>query len=85
MSTMPTIPTAIPPHKKDLHAAQALLRHLTGAFNEGGLEKMNAELHSLCAALSHSTPEHAAAIDGWLAERARESREASIAARASFA
>ena len=85
MSTSPIIPTVLPPHKKDLHAGQALLRHLTGAFNEGGLDKMNTELHGLCVALSHSTPEHAAAIEGWLAERARESREASIAARASFA
>jgi len=49
------------------------------------LENLDAELHSLCVTLSCSTPEHAAVIDGWLAERARESLEASIAARASFA
>ena len=85
MSTIPIIPAVIPPHKKDLHAGQALLRHLTGAFNEGGLDKMNTELHSLCGALSHSTPEHAEAIEGWLAERDRESLEAATAARASFA
>jgi hypothetical protein len=72
-------------HKKDLHAGQALLRHLTGAFNEGGLEDLDVELHSLCVALSCGTPEHAAAIDDWLAKRARESLEASFAARASFA
>jgi hypothetical protein len=46
---------------------------------------MNTELHSLCGALSHSTPEHAVAIEGWLAERGRESLEATTAARASFA
>ena len=85
MSTIPIIPTVMPPHKKDLHAGQALLRHLTGAFNEGGLDTMNTELHSLCVALSHSTPEHAVAIEGWLAERDRESLEAATAARASFA
>ena len=85
MSTFPIIPTVLPPHKKDLHAGQALLRHLAGAFNEGGLENLDAELHSLCVALSCSTPEYAAVIYGWLAERARESLEASIAARASFA
>ncbi len=75
----------MPPHKNDLHAAQALLRHLAGAFNEGGLENLDTELHSLCVALSCSTPEHAAVIDGWLAERAQVSLEASIVARASFA
>lgn len=64
------------------HAAQGLLRHLAGAFNEGGLDKMNTELQCLCVALSHSTPAPAAAIECWLAERARESLEASIAARA---
>jgi len=84
VSTFPIIPTVLPPHKKDLHAGQALLRHLAGAFNEGGLDNLNAELRSLCAALSHSTPEYVAVIDGWLAERARESREAATAASASF-
>ena len=82
MSAIPIIPTVMPPHKKDRDARQALLRHLTGAFNEGGLENLDAELHSLCAALSHSTPEHATVIYGWLAERARESLEAAMAARA---
>jgi hypothetical protein len=85
LSTIPIFQTVMPRHKKDLHAGQALLRHLTSAFTEGGLENLDAELKSLCVALSRSTPEHAAVIDGWLAERARESLEASIAARASFA
>jgi hypothetical protein len=82
MSAIPIIPTVMPPHKKDRDAGQALLGHLTGAFNEGGLENLDAELHSLCAALSHSTPEHATVIYGWLAERARKSLEAAMAARA---
>jgi hypothetical protein len=85
MSTIPIIPTVMPPHQTDLHAGQALLRHLAGAFNEGGLDKMNTELHSLCVALSHTTPEHAVAIEDWLAKRARESLEEAIAAKASFA
>lgn len=72
----------MPPHKKDLDAGQALLRHLTSAFNESGLESLDAELHSLDAALSCCTPERAAVIYGWLAERARESLEAAMAARA---
>jgi hypothetical protein len=82
MSTTPIIKSR---EKNELHAAQGLLRHLAGAFNEGGLDNLNAELHSLCGALACSTPAHAAAIDSWLAERARESLETSIAARASFA
>lgn len=82
MSAIPIIPTVMPPHKKDRDAGQALLRHLTGAFNDGGLEGLDAELHSLCAELSCSTPERAAVIYGWLAERARESLEAAMAARA---
>lgn len=82
MSTTPIIKS---PETNERHAAQGLRRHLAGAFNEGGLENLDAELHSLCVTLSCSTPEHAAVIDGWLAERARESLEASIAARASFA
>jgi hypothetical protein len=65
-----------------MHAAQGLLRHLARAFNEGGLDNLNAELHSLCGALACSTPAHAAAIDGWLAARARESLHASIATKA---
>jgi len=82
MSTTPIIKSR---EKNELHAAQGLLRHLASAFNEGGLDKLNAELHSLCGALASSTPAQTAAIDGWLAERAQESLEASIAARASFA
>jgi hypothetical protein len=81
MSTTPIIKSR---EKNELHAAQGLLRHLAGAFNEGGLDNLNAELHSLCGALACGTPAHAAAIDSWLAERARESLETSIAARASF-
>ena len=81
MSTTPIIKLR---KKNERRAAQGLLSHLAGAFNEGGLDNLNAELHSLCAALSHSTPEYVAVIDGWLAERARESREAATAARASF-
>ena len=79
MSTTPIIKSR---EKNELHAAQGLLRHLAGAFNEGGLDNLNAELHSLCGALACSTPAHAAAIDAWLAQRARESLDASIAARA---
>ena len=82
MSTIPVIQTIKAPQKKEMHAAQGLLRHLTGAFNEGGLDKFNAELHSLCGALACSAPVRAEAIDGWLAQRARESLDASIAARA---
>ena len=67
------------------HAAHGLLRHLADAFKEGGLDKLNGELHSLCGALAYSTPAHAAAVEAWLAERAQASQEAAIAARASFA
>ena len=82
---MSTTPIAKSPETNERHAAQGLLRHLAGALNEGGVDNLNAELHSLCGALARSAPAHAAVIDGWLAERARESLEASIAARASFA
>ncbi len=79
---MDTTPIIESREKNELQAAQGLLRHLASAFNEGGLDNLNAELHSLCAALSCSTPEHAAVIYGWLAERARKSLEAAMAARA---
>lgn len=74
MSTIPISATVIPPCKKDRDAGQALLRHLTGAFNDGGLEGLDVELHSVCVALSFGIPERAAVIWGWLPERGAEDR-----------
>jgi hypothetical protein len=73
------------PENNELYAERGLLRQLAGAFNEGSLDSLNAQLHSLCGPLACSTPGHAADIGSSLAEGARESLEASIAARASLA
>ena len=61
------------PENNELYAEQGLLRQLAGAFNEGSLDSLNAQLHSLCGALACSTPGHATAIDSSLAVNARES------------
>ena len=59
--------------KNELYAEPGLLQQLAGAFNEGSLDSLNAQLHSLCGTLACSTPGHATAIDNSLAVNAWES------------
>ena len=66
MSTTTPVKT---PAIKELYAEEGLFRLLAGAFHEGNLESLHAELHSLCSALACSTPGHAERIDSLLAER----------------
>lgn len=61
------------PENNELYAEQGLLQQLAGAFNEGRLDSLNAQLHSLCGRLACSTLGHATAVDSSLAVNARES------------